>query len=74
MSSQMPRVGIVSFADSRSDQALHSEAYRYIQDCHTALARDLAARGFQVIDALAVKAAGHDGFAPITSLAERESW
>ena len=71
--SNLPRVGLVSFADSRSDQALHSEAQRYIRDSHIALAHELAARGFQVLDPLSDAIAGRGGFAPLMSLAERET-
>jgi L-fucose/D-arabinose isomerase len=69
MPSNAPRVGIVSFADSRSDQALVSEAHAYIQRSHAALAAGLATRGLAVLDPLSC-----DGrFAPITSGAEREA-
>ncbi len=73
MTSESPRIGIVSFADSRVDQALMDEARRHIRDSHMALARGLAARGFTVLDPLGDAAPDTESFSPITSLAERDA-
>lgn len=72
MTNPLPRIGLISFADSRTDQALVSEAHQYIYSSHLALARDLTQRGCVVIDPLN-DPAFQQHFAPVTSLAERDS-
>jgi len=73
MASESPRIGVVSFADSRVDQALMTEAHAYIRDSHLGLARDLTARGFRVLDPLSDASDPTSSFTPITSLAQREA-
>ena len=74
MISNLPRVGVVSFADSRADQAMVSEAHQYIRDKHTALASGLAERGFQVLDPLSELALERgDTLSPITTSQERDA-
>ncbi len=73
MATELPRVGIISFADSRSDQALQSEAYQYIKDSHLALARAMQERGFQVVDPAADALRTTGIYSPITTLQEREA-
>jgi L-fucose/D-arabinose isomerase len=70
---ESPRVGIASFADSRTDQALQSEAYQYIKNSHLALADGMKARGFHVVDPAADALATTGTFSPITTLQEREA-
>ncbi len=70
---ERPRVGIVSFADSRSDQALQSEAYQYIRESHLALANAMRSRGFDVVDPAGDTLGTSGSFSPITTLQERES-
>ena len=72
MSDLLPRVGIISFADSRTDQAMAGEAHQYIRNSHAGLAADLTARGCQVIDPLN-DPAFQPQFVPITTLAERDA-
>jgi L-fucose isomerase len=72
MPNRSPRVGVISFADSRTDQALVSEAQRYICTSHAALAADLATRGCAVVDPLN-DPAFQTQFAPVTTLAERDA-
>jgi len=43
-------VGVVSFADSRKDQALAAEAIEYIRGNHNELVEFLRGQGFKVID------------------------
>ncbi len=72
MSAELPRVGIISFADSRVDQAARNEALDYIQASHLTLARALEQRGFQVIDPIADVFQATGTFSPVTTLQERK--
>lgn len=62
-----PRIGIVAFADSRNDISNASAANQYIQEQHLTVARQLATRGFQVLDPQSDEARTTGVFAPITS-------
>jgi L-fucose isomerase len=73
MSPESPRVGIVSFADSRVDQASRDQALQYIQDSHTALVRAMEERGFDVVDPAADRLRATGVFSPIATLQEREA-
>jgi L-fucose isomerase-like protein len=66
------RVGVVSFADSRFDQAMASEAHQYIYEQHGALVQGLRDRGFLVADPQALEGdGGGETFSPITTRAKR---
>jgi L-fucose isomerase len=73
MTVEPPRVGIVSFADSRADQALQDEAQRYIQTSHLALAKGLRERGIGVVDPVSESSRATGTFSPITTWQERRA-
>jgi L-fucose isomerase len=69
----LSRVGVVTFADSRSDQALAAEAFQYMEEQHKKLVAELKARRVDVIDPLQEETNGGGvDFSPITSLETRE--
>ena len=70
MVSHLPRIGVLAFADSRSDISNANAANLYIQEQHQHIARELAARGFQVLDPQSAEAEAGGAFAPITSFEE----
>ena len=70
MVSPLPRIGVLAFADSRSDISNANAANLYIQEQHQHIARELAARGFQVLDPQSAEAEAGGAFAPITSFEE----
>lgn len=68
-----PKVGVVSFADARKDQAAIPLAWQYIEQRHSELVKCLQAQSFVVVDPnLELGRAQGQAFLPLTAESQRD--